>query len=69
MERCDFARLINSIVVPEDLPVEDINARVQPVSRAIREMMPERLFRFRAFDNKSFGAFRDGLGQIGMDWD
>ena len=61
MERSHFARIINSIVIPEGLPVEEINARVQPISLAIREMMPKSLFRFRSFNDNSFGAFRDGI--------
>ena len=63
MDRAEFAKILNSIYIPEWIPQEEIDGLLSPIAEALKQMMPERLFRFRAFDkeNKSIGAFKDGL--------
>lgn len=61
MEREEFARRLYSTVIPEGTVPEDIQAMTRPVSEAIREMMPKRLFRFRAYNELSVDAFQNDI--------
>lgn len=58
MDRKDFAKVLFSSVVPEGTPAEEILALTRPVSVAIRQMMPNSLFRFRKVDEGSVDAFK-----------
>lgn len=62
MDRAEFARILNSIVIPEGTPQEKIDVLLRPIAEAIKQMLPERLFRFRSFDenNWAIGAFEEG---------
>lgn len=59
MNRGEFAKRLYSTVIPEGTVPEDIQVMTRPVSEAIREMLPKRLFRFRAFDIRSFDALKN----------
>ena len=61
MDRKEFAMRLYSAVIPEGTAPEDIQKLTRPVTEAIREMMPKRLFRFRAFEKKSVDAFQNDI--------
>lgn len=61
MDREEFAKRLYSTVIPEGTAPEDMQAMTRPVSEAIREMMPKRLFRYRAFNDRSVGAFENDI--------
>lgn len=61
MGREEFARRLYSVVIPEGEAPEDIQTLTRPVSEAIREMMPKNLFRFRACNELSVGAFQNDI--------
>lgn len=58
MDRKDFAKILFSSVAPEGTSVEETMALTRPVSMAIRQMMPNSLFRFRRSDERSIDAFK-----------
>lgn len=61
MDRDEFAKRLYSTVIPEGTAPEDIQRLTRPVSEAIREMMPKRLFRYRAFEKRSVDAFENDM--------
>lgn len=61
MNREEFARRLYSVVIPEGEAPEDIQTMTRPVSEAISEMMPKRLFRYRAFNDRSVVAFQNDV--------
>lgn len=61
MDRDEFAKRLYSTVIPEGTSPEDIQTMTRPVSEAIRKMMPKRLFRYRAFNDRSVGAFQNDI--------
>lgn len=60
MDRVEFAKILSTIIVKEGTPLEELEILMKPVSEAISQMMPDKLFRFRAFNEKTFDAFRSG---------
>ena len=61
MDRDGFAKRLYSTVILEGTAPEDIQTMIHPVTEAIREMMPMRLFRYRAFNDRSVGAFQNDI--------
>lgn len=61
MNRSDFATIINSTVVPEGIPTEEIRTRVFPISRASFDMMPHSLFRYRSSGVDQIDAFEKDI--------
>lgn len=61
MDREDFSKRLYSTIIPEGTLPEDIQTMTRPVSEAIREMMPKRLFRYRAFNDRSVVAFQNDV--------
>ena len=61
MERDEFSKRLYSTVIPEGTLPEDIQTLTRPVSEAIREMIPKRLLKFRAIDNRSVDAFQNDI--------
>lgn len=57
IDRIKFGRLLDSIVIPEGTPSEEMIKMVQPIREAISEMMPKRLFRFRKCDEMHIESF------------
>lgn len=61
MDREEFAKRLYSAVVPEGTAPVDIQSLIHPVTEAIREMMPKRLFRYRAYNDRSVDAFEKDI--------
>ena len=61
MDREEFSKRLYSTIIPEGTLSEDIQTLTRPVSEAIREMMPKSLFRFRACNELSVGAFQNDI--------
>lgn len=69
MNRESFAKLLDSIIIPEDTPVPDINRMMLPISEAIVEMMPHSLFRYRTCSEMQIDAFeKDLIFAVPADW-
>ena len=61
MNRLEFAKILNSIIIPQGTSVEEINRRVRPISEAVFQMMPRSLFRYRACNARSIDAFEKDI--------
>lgn len=61
MNRLDFARILDSIVVPEGVPTNEIRKQVFPISQASYEMLPRSLFRYRPIGNNQIQAFEEDI--------
>ena len=57
MNREDFDKILQGIVIPEGTPNEIINEMVKPMRDAISEMLPSSLFRFRPCSDLQIQAF------------
>lgn len=57
MNRGDFDKILQGVVIPEGTPNEIINEMVRPMRDAISEMLPSSLFRFRPCDELQIKAF------------
>ena len=60
MNRKDFGKILNATVIPEWASQEEVDNLLSPIADAKVQMMPDSLFRFRAFDSFSLDAFRSG---------
>lgn len=61
MNRLEFAKILNSIIVPQGTPFEEINSKVRPINEAVSQMMPKSLFRYRACNDLSIDAFEKDI--------
>ncbi|MBO6169086.1 MAG: WbuC family cupin fold metalloprotein [Bacteroidales bacterium] len=61
MNRSEFAKILNSIIVPQGTPIEEINSMVRPISEAVFQMMPKSLYRYRACNDRSIDAFEKDI--------
>ena len=59
MDRQEFAKRLQSLVVPEDVSVEDLNTKVLPISESLIALMPNSLFRYRTCTNLQIEAFEN----------
>lgn len=59
MDRTEFAAILNSIQIPEGCDVETLQRTVKPISHALVEMMPNKLFRYRNCSEMSVEAFEN----------
>lgn len=59
MDRTEFAAILNSIQIPEGCDVETLQRTVKPISHALVEMMPDKLFRYRNCSEMSIEAFEN----------
>ena len=57
MNREDFDKILQGIVIPEGTSNEIINEKVQPIREAISEMLPSSLYRFRPCSDLQIDAF------------
>ena len=57
MNREDFDKILQGIVIPEGTSNEIINEMVQPIREAISEMLPSSLFRYRPCSDLQIEAF------------
>ena len=68
MNREDFDKILQGIVIPEGTSNEIINEKVQPIREAISEMLPSSLFRFRPCGDLQIAAFeRDEIYALTAD--
>ena len=61
MDRAEFEMILNSVVVPQGMPVDEINKAVFPISSAAFQMMPQSLFRYRPCSERSIEAFEKDI--------
>lgn len=61
MDREEFAKRLYSIAIPEGASHVDIQTLTRPVSEAIREIIPKRLFRYRTCNELSVDAFQNDI--------
>lgn len=59
MDRTEFAAILNSIQIPEGCDAETLQRTVKPISHALVEMMPDKLFRYRNCSEMSVEAFEN----------
>lgn len=59
MDRNEFAKRLQSFVVPEDISVDELNTKVLPISEALIALMPNSLFRYRTCTNLQIEAFEN----------
>lgn len=52
MDRIEFAKILKSIVIPEDVSDDELKKITKPISEAIMQMIPASLFRYRCCDEK-----------------
>lgn len=68
MDRLSFGALVDSIIIPEGTPKEEIVKAVFPIREAIAEMMPKSLYRFRSCDDMHIDAFeKDAIYAVTAD--
>ena len=68
MNREDFDKILQGIVIPEGMSNEIINEKVQPIREAISEMLPSSLFRYRPCGDLQIAAFeRDEIYALTAD--
>lgn len=59
MDRIEFGKLIDSIIIPEGTAPEKMSEMVIPIREAISKMMPESLFKFRCCIDKHIETFEN----------
>ena len=57
MDRSEFGNILDSVIIPEGTPPEEIASKVRPIREAIAAMLPESLFRFRNCEDRHIKAF------------
>lgn len=57
MDKSEFEKRLQSIVIPGVTPQNDLVGILAPISEAITQMMPRSLFRFRSCDKRQIDAF------------
>ena len=68
MNRLEFEKRLQSIVIPGGTPQNDLVGILAPISEAITQMMPSSLFRFRTCDKMQIDAFeKDELYAVTAD--
>lgn len=68
MDRLRFGKILDSIIIPEGTPPEEILKAVLPIREAISEMIPRSLFRFRSCDDMHIDAFeKDSIFAVTAD--
>lgn len=58
MDRLEFEKRLQSIIIPGGTPQNDLVGILAPISEAITQMMPRSLFRFRSCDKRQIDAFK-----------
>lgn len=68
MDRLSLGKLVDSIVIPEGTPPEEIVKVVLHIGEAILVMMPKSLYRFRSCDDMHIDAFeKDAIYAVTAD--
>ena len=69
MDRTEFERRLQSIVVPEGTSASDLNRMVLPLREALIDMTLESLFRYRSCKEEHIDAFeKDKIYAVPADW-
>lgn len=58
MDRLEFEKRLQSIIIPGGTPQNDLVGILAPISEAITQMMPRSLFRFRSCNKRQIDAFK-----------
>ena len=58
MDRLEFEKRLQSIIIPGGTPQNDLMGILAPISEAITQMMPRSLFRFRSCNKRQIDAFK-----------
>ena len=61
MLRSEFAKLLESTIIPEGIEQEDIKSRIYPISAALMSMLPQKLYRYRSCSTLNLDAFDKDL--------
>ncbi len=61
MLRSEFAKLLESTTIPEEIDQEDIKSRIYPISAALMSMLPQKLYRYRNCSTLNLDAFDKDL--------
>ena len=68
MDKSEFEKRLQSIVIPGRIPQNELVRLLSPISEVISQMMPSSLFRFRSCDKKQIDAFeKDELYAVTAD--
>lgn len=68
MDKSEFEKRLQSIVIPGVTPQNDLVGILAPISEAITQMMPKSLFRFRTCNKMQIDAFeKDELYAVTAD--
>lgn len=68
MDRSDFEKRLQSIVIPGGTPQNELVRLLSPISEVISQMMPSSLFRFRTCNKMQIDAFeKDELYAVTAD--
>ena len=68
MDRSDFEKRLQSIVIPGGTPQNELVSLLSPISGVISQLMPSSLFRFRTCDKMQIDAFeKDELYAVTAD--
>lgn len=59
MNRNDFKEILESVKIPEGASAEDLQRLVLPINKALLQMVPERLFKYRSCCDKHVSAFEN----------
>ena len=57
MDRKDFQEILESIKIPEGISAEDLQKSVLPLSKALMQMAPDRMFKYRTCCDDNISAF------------
>lgn len=57
MDRKEFQDILESIKIPEGTLAEDLQRLVSPLNKALLQMAPERLFKYRSCCDNHISAF------------
>lgn len=61
MLRSEFAKLLDSIIIPEGINQECMESRMLPISDALMSMLPQKLYRYRSCSDLNIDAFDKDL--------
>lgn len=61
MNRNQFGQLLRSTIVPENILSEEYKQKLMPIAKALVEMLPEKLYRYRSCSTLNIDAFDKDL--------
>lgn len=57
MDRNEFRHILESISVPEDTTSDEMREIMNPITCALRQMAPDRLYKYRSCTDNHISAF------------